>query len=88
MARGWANQAFPAAELDERVLGIAQRIASVPPELVQMNKRVVHRQMDHMGLRSGLRAGTELCALGTHADAMRDFTQAIAAKGLTGSPAG
>jgi enoyl-CoA hydratase len=81
--RGWANRAYPAEELEERVLEIAVRIASVPPELVQLNKRIVHRQMDHMGLRSGIRQGTELCALGTHTEAMRQFTQNIAAKGLT-----
>ena len=48
-------------------------IATVPLELLQLNKRVVHRQMDAMGLRAGIRAGTELCALGTHTQAMRDF---------------
>jgi hypothetical protein len=38
-----------------------------------MNKRVVHHQMDIMGLRAGIRAGTELCALGTHTPATRQF---------------
>jgi enoyl-CoA hydratase len=80
---GWANRAFPADELDDAVLEIAQRITTVPPELVQLNKRVVHRQMDYMGMRSGIRAGTELCALGTHTKAMAEFTGNIRAKGLT-----
>src|SRR5579871_1160557 len=70
---GWANAAFPADELDERVTAIASRIAQVHPELLQLNKRIVHRQMDVMGLRTGIRAGTELCALGTHTNAMREF---------------
>ena len=52
------------------------RIAMVPPELLQLNKRVVHRQMDAMGLRAGIRAGTELCALGTHTQTMREFVGA------------
>jgi enoyl-CoA hydratase/carnithine racemase len=81
--RGWANAAFPADELDERVLDVAKRIALVPIELLQLNKRVVHRQMDVMGLRAGIRAGTELCALGTHAGAMRQFVTAAREKGLT-----
>jgi enoyl-CoA hydratase len=81
--RGWANEAFPAAELDARVLEVAQRIALVPLELLQLNKRVVHRQMDVMGLRAGIRAGTELCALGTHAGSMREFVTAAREKGLT-----
>jgi enoyl-CoA hydratase len=83
VARGWANDAFPADELEERVLDIARRIALVPVELLQLNKRVVHRQMDAMGLRAGIRAGTELCALGTHAKAMRNFVTSAREHGLT-----
>ena len=82
---GWANRAFPPAELDGAVIDVAQRIAALEPELVQMNKRVVHRQMDAMGLRAGLRAGTELCALGTHTNAMRAFLSRIQQDGLTGA---
>jgi enoyl-CoA hydratase len=82
---GWANRAFPAEELDDAVLEVAQRIATVPPEVVQLNKRLVHRQMDHMGMRAGIRAGTELCAIGTHTQAMADFMAAARAKGLTGA---
>jgi enoyl-CoA hydratase len=85
VAEGWANRAFPADKLEEEVLEIAKRIAGIPPELAQMNKRVVHRQMEHMGMRTGLRAGTELCALGTHSEAMRQFTSNIREKGLTGA---
>jgi enoyl-CoA hydratase len=81
--RGWANAAFPVEELDERVLDVAKRIALVPVELLQLNKRVVHRQMEAMGLRAGIRAGTELCALGTHARSMRDFVTAARDRGLT-----
>src|SRR4051794_12776215 len=80
---GWANRAFPADRLDAEVIAVAERIAEVPPELVQLNKRAIHRQMDHMGLRQGIRAGTELCALGTHTKAMAEFTKNIADKGLT-----
>jgi enoyl-CoA hydratase len=83
VAEGWANRAFPVDALEEGVLEIARQIAAIPPELVQMNKRLVHRQMDAMGMRAGIRAGTELCALGTHTQAMRDFVSNIQQKGLT-----
>src|SRR5438067_4773154 len=43
---GWANRAFPAEALDEEVVHVAQRIALVPPDMVQLNKRVVHRGME------------------------------------------
>ena len=80
---GWANAAFPAEDLDEAVLDVARRICGVPAELVQLNKRAVHRQMEHMGLRTGLRAGTELCALGVHTEAMSEFLSSIESGGLT-----
>jgi enoyl-CoA hydratase len=83
--RGWANAAFPADELDEHVLQVAHRISLVPLELLQLNKRIVHRQMDAMGMRAGIRAGTELCALGTHTAAMHEFIGAAREKGLTGA---
>ncbi len=62
---GFANRAYPANDLDEAVLGIARRVAKVPPDLQQVNKRAVHRQMDAMGIRAGIRAGTELQQLAT-----------------------
>jgi enoyl-CoA hydratase len=83
VAEGWANRAFPADELDDAVIGMANQIAAIPPELVQLNKRHVHRQMEYMGMRSGIRAGTEMCALGTHTQAMRDFVGNVREKGLT-----
>ena len=79
---GWANDCFPAEELEQRVLEVAQRIASVPADLVQLNKRVVHRQMEIMGLHTGIRAGSELCALGTHQKSMHAFLKQMAKKGL------
>jgi enoyl-CoA hydratase len=82
---GWANASFPAAELESKVLEIAQRIATVPPDLVQLNKRVVHRQMEVMGLHTGIRLGSELCALGTHQKSMHEFLKQMREKGLTGA---
>ena len=70
---GWANRAFPADNLDDEVLKVAERITLVPPDMVQLNKRVVHRGMEVMGLRTAIRAGTELCALGTKQETMYKF---------------
>jgi enoyl-CoA hydratase len=79
---GWANEAFPIEELDGAVVAVAAKIAKLPPDIVQINKRVVHRQMEVMGLRTGIRIGTELCALGTRQESMRAFI-ADMQKGLT-----
>jgi len=70
---GFANRAFPAERLEEETLAMAQRIAKVDPELAQLNKRLVHRQMEAMGMRAGLRAGADLHALGWHTKASREY---------------
>ena len=43
---GFANAAFPAPVLEEKVLGIAERVAQIPSDLQQINKRSVHRAME------------------------------------------
>jgi enoyl-CoA hydratase len=80
---GWANRALPADELETHVVAVAERIAKVPPDLVQLNKRTVHRAMDVMGLRAAIRSGTELCALGIHQPSMRRFLAHVQSEGLT-----
>jgi enoyl-CoA hydratase len=70
---GFANRAFPLDRLEAETLAMAERIAKVDPELAQLNKRLVHRQMEAMGLRAGLRAGTDLHALGWHTPASRTY---------------
>jgi enoyl-CoA hydratase len=45
------------------VLAVAERIAKIPTDVQQMNKRSVHRAMEIMGLRAAIRAGTEIQAL-------------------------
>lgn len=62
---GFANRAFPQDELEAKVLDIAERVAMTPTDLQQINKRAVHRQMDAMGIRAGIRAGTEMQQLAT-----------------------
>jgi len=68
---GLANRAYPAEELDAAVCRIAERIAGVPAELLQINKRSVHRAMEIMGIRTGLRAGSELQALASQLPAVQ-----------------
>lgn len=79
---GFANRAFVAEELEERVLEIAERVARVPSDVQQFNKRSVHRQMDLMGLRAGVRAGTELQALSTQTESARAFFESVRRDGL------
>ncbi len=63
---GLCNRAFAPGELEGAVLAVAERIAKVPSDLQQLNKRSVHRAMDIMGVRAAIRAGSELQALASH----------------------
>ena len=80
---GWANASAPLEDLEDTVLEVACRIAAMPSDVVQLNKRAVHRQMEYMGLRAGLRAGPDICALGVHTASMAEFLAEVAESGLT-----
>src|SRR5215475_3600465 len=74
---GFANRAFPAAELEARVLEIAERVAKIPTDLQQINKRSVHRAMEIMGVRAAIRAGTEMQALAFTTEASRAYLKEL-----------
>src|SRR6185312_1992652 len=61
--KGWATRAYPRADREREVLAIAGRVAKLPSELAQINKRSVHRAMEIAGMRAAIRAGTEIQAL-------------------------
>ena len=71
--RGWATRAYPADQLEAKTLEQACRIAALPPDIVALNKRAVHRQMEVMGLHQGIRQGTELCSLAMHQESFKEF---------------
>jgi enoyl-CoA hydratase len=73
VAAGFANRHFPAGELDAAVLAIAERVAKLPPDLQVLNKRVVHRAMEAMGMRDGMRATADINALGFHQRSSREY---------------
>ena len=81
---GFANRAFPADELDDAVLDMAERVAKVPPDLQALNKRVVHRAMEAMGIRDGIRATADINALGFHQRSSREYMGRFA-EGVTGA---
>ena len=80
---GFANRAFPLDGLEKQVLGIAERIAGIPTDLQQLNKRSVHQAMEIMGMRTALRAGTQVQALGFHQRSSRDYFKQLMSKPLT-----
>ena len=74
-AIGFANKSFPIQDLEAMVLAIAQRIAQVGSDLTQINKRLVHRQAEIMGVRSAIRVGSELQALAGYSESQRLFRE-------------
>ena len=70
---GFANRSFAADSLDAEVLSIAERVVKVPPDLQALNKRVVHRAMEAMGMRDGMRATADINALGFHQRSSREY---------------
>ena len=67
-----ANPALPAAEL-ERTAGDGARVAAIPSDLVQINKRTVHRAMEFKGVRTATRAGSELQGLASNLETSKQF---------------
>jgi len=82
---GFANRAFPAEALEDEVLAIAERVAQVPGDLLALNKRTVHRAMEAQGMRNGLRATTELQALGLHQRSSREYMPKLRSEGVKGA---
>ena len=82
VACGFANRAFPEADLESQVLHYAERVAMTPSDLQQINKRAVHRQMDAMGIRAAIRAGTEMQQLATYTETTQAHLAELR-KGLT-----
>ena len=70
---GWANRSFPAANLDDEVLAVAETIAGTASDLMAINKRLVHRQAEILGVRSAIRAGSEFQALAGHQASVESF---------------
>lgn len=81
-SNGFANKCFPTDMLDGRVLEMAARVAKIPSDLQQINKRAVHRQVEAMGIRQGIRAGTEMQALAMYTKTTQDFIAQVVGQGL------
>jgi enoyl-CoA hydratase len=79
---GFATRSFPVEILEEKTLEVARQIAEVPPDLLAINKRVCHRAMEAAGIRDGLRATTDLNALGFHQRTSKEYLGAFKAKGV------
>ena len=75
--QGFANRSFDVNTLEEEVIKVAEKVAKVPADLQAINKRAVHRQMEAMGMRTGIRAGTEMQALAMHSKSTQEHLKEL-----------
>lgn len=75
---GFANRAYPAADLEGAVLDQAERISLVPAELLAISKRAVHRSLEVAGMRAGIRAAADTQALAFHQPGLIEFEAKLA----------
>ena len=75
--QGFANKCFKKEELSREVERIAYKVAQVPADIQAINKRSIHRQMEILGLRDGIRAGTELQALAMHSRSTKEHLKEL-----------
>lgn len=83
VSAGFANRCFPVAGLGDEVVRIATQVASVPADLLAINKRACHRAMEAAGIRTGLRATAELNALGFHQRSSREYMRGFRENGVS-----
>lgn len=74
---GFANRAYPASELDARVVEVAQRVAKIPHDILACNKRAVHRSLEVMGVRNAIDAAADIQALAMRTRSSREYMRAI-----------
>ena len=74
---GFANKSFSVDILSKEVEKIASKVAKVPSDIQAINKRSIHRQMEIMGMRDGIRAGTELQALAMHSNSTKEHIKEL-----------
>jgi len=70
---GFANRAYPPDDLDDAVLAQAEKVARIPADLLQINKRSVHRAMEIMGVRNAIRAMSDYQAMAMHLPSVQQY---------------
>ncbi|MBX9664576.1 enoyl-CoA hydratase/isomerase family protein [Novosphingobium sp.] len=76
---GWLNRALPADVIDAHVMALAQRIASFPPEAVQLAKRSIEAAA--LPLDEGCRIESDLFQTLLFSDTAREKMRSFMARG-------
>jgi enoyl-CoA hydratase len=81
---GMVNRVVPAAELRERTMKYAKRLALVSPEALQWGKRAINRGAEVAGFRAALETGVDsfVSLYSIKTDVGKEFGRIVADKGL------
>lgn len=79
---GFFNRAFPAAEIHERTLAIASRIARIPSDLLRIKKEANNQVFNQLGFRDTVRLGAAWDAVGHMTEAAVQGRERIRRSGL------
>jgi enoyl-CoA hydratase len=79
---GIIQHVVPAAELDERVMALCQRIAMMPLDMLTVHKHITNRWMELQGVRTGAYEGADFDAIAHLSPAAREFSRRSREEGL------
>lgn len=74
---GMINESFPPAELEEGTRAIARRIATIPPELLMLNKSMFNRVWEIVGVKTAMEVAGEFDSLAHLANCAQPIKEAI-----------
>ena len=79
---GIIQHVVPAAELDERVMALCQRIAMMPLDMLTVHKHITNRWMELQGVRTGAYEGADFDAIAHLSPASHEFARRSREEGL------
>ncbi|MCC6474171.1 MAG: enoyl-CoA hydratase/isomerase family protein [Burkholderiales bacterium] len=74
---GMINYSFPADRLEEQTRAIARRIATIAPELLMLNKSMINRVWEMIGIKTAMEFAGEFDSLAHLANTARPIKEAI-----------
>ena len=74
---GMINYSWPAERLEAETRAIAKRIATIPPELLMLNKSLANRVWEIIGIKTAMEVGGEFDSLAHLANTARPIAEAM-----------
>lgn len=79
---GLVAKAVPSEQLEAEVMGLARRMAAIPVDLLSVNKLVVNRTLEAMGLRQAITATCELDSISHFTPTVERFWEIVNSEGI------